>query len=479
MCARLLPDGRGSVGGTATVREQAETLANLWQGQSTRMPLRVLLFTALGAGAFAQDTRVVHEPSIPPSCATLTAQSGAFDENRPDTIRIQEALDRCGAGHAVELKAGPDGHTFLAGPLALRQGVTLLVDSGVVLLGSRNPRDYDFMPGSCGIVNQAGHGCKPLIGADHVAGAGVMGDGVIDGRGGSKLIGQQVSWWDLAQEAKVKNLNQSCPRIMQLNSADDFTLYRITLKNSPNFHVSYSGGNGFTAWGVFIESPKTARNTDGIDPSSATNVTITNSFIRVGDDNVAIKAGSRPSTHMTISHNHFYSGHGMSIGSETDGGASAIRVMDLSIEGADNGIRIKSNSSRGGLVRDVVYSDVCIRDTKNPILMDTHYSFRGTATNKLPDFREITFENVRIMGPGEITLDGLDATHPLGLIFNGLALDPSAGIKVVAHHADIKVGPAGSDLRPSGTGVSVTSKAADTTRNTCEGKFVPFPARNL
>ena len=51
----------------------------------------------------------------------------------------------------------------------------------------------------------------------------------------------------------------------------------------------------------------------------------------------------------------------MSIGSETNGGASAIRVLDLSIDGADNGIRIKSNSTRGGFVHDIVYEDVCIR----------------------------------------------------------------------------------------------------------------------
>jgi polygalacturonase len=434
-------------------------------------------FFLLAACALAQDTRTIREPSIPPSCTVLTP-SGALDENRPDTVRIQNAIDQCPPGRAVELKPSPLGNTFLAGPLSLRRGVTLVVGSGAVLMGSRNPRDYDLKPGGCGIVNKEGHGCKPLIGADRVSGAGVMGDGIIDGRGGAKLTGQQVSWWDLAQEAKVTNANQNCPRILQLNGADDFTLYRITLKNSPNFHVSYSGGNGFTAWGVIIDAPKTARNTDGIDPSSATNVTITNSYIRVGDDNVAIKAGSRPSSHITVSHNHFYSGHGMSIGSETDGGASAIRVEDLSIEGADNGIRIKSNSSRGGLVRDVVYSDVCIRDTKNPILMDTHYSFRGDATNKLPEFRAIAFENVRIFGPGLITLDGLDEQHPLGLIFNGLTLDPSAGIKVIAHHSDIRIGANGSDLRPSGTGVSITSNASHP-RNSCEGKFVAFPARSL
>src|SRR5438094_7372721 len=116
---------------------------------------------------------------------------------------------------------------------------------------------------------------------------------------------------------------------------------------------------------------------------------------------------------MTISDNHFYSGHGMSIGSETMGGASAIRVSNLSIDGADNGIRIKSNSSRGGLVRDVVYEDVCIRNTANPIYMDSNYSYYGPARDKLPQFTDIVLRNVRILGGGKITLDGFDEMHRL------------------------------------------------------------------
>ena len=54
-------------------------------------------------------------------------------------------------------------------------------------------------------------------------------------------------------------------------------MYRITLHNSPNFHVSVGQTNGFTAWGVHLLTPVDkkldARNTDGIDPSGSTNVT--------------------------------------------------------------------------------------------------------------------------------------------------------------------------------------------------------------
>ena len=256
------------------------------------------------------------------------------------------------------------------------------------------------------------------------------------------------------------------------------------MKNSPNFHVAYNNGNGFTVWGVIIDAPKNARNTDGIDPGNSTNVTITHSYIRAGDDNVAIKAGAGlPTTHMTIAHNHFYTGHGMSIGSETNGGASAIRVSDLSIDGADNGIRIKSNSARGGLVRDFVYEDVCIRGTKNPILLDTHYSGNGRVENgdRIPVFQDIVLRNVWIQGPGKITLDGFDRARRLGLVFDNVIVNPPDSVQLTAQHADVTLGPGPVNLRLAGDDVNLTGKASLTGKpgdaaSRCEDKFVPFPA---
>src|SRR5260370_13478554 len=124
----------------------------------------------------------------------------------------------------------------------------------------------------------------------------------------------------------------------------------------------------------------------------------------------------------------------MSIGSETDGGANAIRVKNLSIDGADNGIRIKSNSSRGGPVRDVVYEDVCIKDTKNPILMDSNYSFMDEARDRLPSFEGIILSNVRVLTAGKITLDGFDAAHRLAITFDNVVLDTGAATKISATH---------------------------------------------
>ena len=225
-----------------------------------------LVIAVVAAGcvsqAYAQDARNVTEPRIPQSCSRLTASLRSSegklveaDEAKLETQRIQAAVDSCASGKAVELKAAPGRDAFLSGPLQLRAGVTLLVDAGVILFASRNPRDYDTRPGACGVISPGGGGCRPLIGGTRVEGAGVMGDGIIDGRGGETMLGTSpgTTWWQLADQARAGG-TQNNPRILVLSGCDNFTLYRITLSNSPNFHVSYNGGNGFTAWGVKVET---------------------------------------------------------------------------------------------------------------------------------------------------------------------------------------------------------------------------------
>lgn len=447
-------------------------------------------FAVPGALLGAQDTRNVTEPKPPNACTVLSAALTPVadttladaDERRSDTQRIQQAIDHCDKGKAVMLRPAGAQRAFLSGPLVLRNGVTLVIDSGATLFASRDPREYDLTPGSCGIVSEKGHGCKALINGERITGAGVMGPGTIDGRGWAPLLGKGVSWWELAEQARVSyTLSQNCPRLVQLLRSKDFTLYRITLKNAPNFHVVFDRGDGFTAWGVVIKTPAHARNSDGIDPMSSTNVTITRSFISTGDDNVAIKAGSTGAAmHMTVSHNHFYSGHGMSIGSETNGGVSAIRVVDLSIDGADNGLRIKSNSAKGGLVHDVEYSDVCIRNTKNPIFMDTHYTASAqTSGDLVPVFRDVRLKDVRILDAGKITLDGYDEGRRLEMSWNNVIADAPTALHVDASHAEIHVGPGPTNLRIPGTDVHLSGSPGESPPNACTDKFVPLTAGRM
>ncbi len=432
----------------------------------------------------AQDTRHVTEPAIPPACASLHAQlhttNGRIaptDELKLDTARIQHALDTCGKGHAVVLHTAGPANAFLSGPLHLRDGVALVLARGTTLFASRDSALYQISPGSCGIVNQAPLGCHPLLSADHVTGAGVMGDGVIDGRGGESLLGQNVTWWQLAEQARP-NGRQQVPRILVATDANDFTLYRITLKNSPNFHVVYNHGDGFTVWGLKIDTPQRgARNTDGVDPGDgSSNITITHSYIRTGDDNVALKGGTGGVRNVSILHNHFYWGHGMSIGSETFGGVSAIRIQDLSLDGPDNGLRIKSNASRGGLVHDVLYDDVCIRNSPNPLFFDTGYTAAGTLQGDLPPtFKDITLKNIAISGGGKLSFNGFSSAHRIGITLDNVVTSGSQPYTYSIQHADFDIAPAPMNLNLSGIDTTTSGKASPGPSKDCAAKFAPFP----
>jgi polygalacturonase len=420
------------------------------------------LAATLAGSAQAQDMREVHEPAIPPACAVLTGE--ASYAGRDDAARIQAAIDQCAPGRAVVLAPSNEKRSFVSGPIALKSGVTLVVDAGATLYASLDPRLFDRGSGTCGSNDSAGRGCRPLITAEGTRGSGIMGAGTIDGQGGARIAGKDESWWQIARRAQKERTRQNVPRLIQVERSQDFTLYRITLKNSPNFHVTLNRVDGFTAWGVKIDTPHDARNTDGIDPISSRNVTIAHSFIRTGDDNIAIKAGNLgPTENISILHNRFYSGHGMSIGSETNGGVRRVLVEDLDMDGTTSGLRIKSNDTRGGEVSGIVYRNVCLRGTRTPIDIDTHYEPQPPGT-LLPSYSDVRMERVHSLTPGRVILQGYDGAHPLVLSVRDVVIDGKPEVK--QDFARIL----GADGQPS------RFDAAGSAGIDCSRRFPAFPA---
>ncbi len=438
----------------------------------------------------AQDTRHVTEPQIPAACTVLKAnlhatdnQLSEADETKLDTQRIQTAMDSCGAGKAVELAANRDGNAFLSGPLQLRDGVTLLIDKGVTLYASRNPKDFETTPGTCGISGAESRPCKPLISAINVKNAAIMGDGALDGRGDRGVIGKSYTWWQQSRAAEPTNARYSAPRLLIADHADGLILYRIRLHNSPNFHVAVNNTNGFTAWGVHLLTPTVkgtdARNTDGIDPGNSENVTVAQSWIANGDDNIAIKANVH---HMSVLDNHFYNGHGMSMGSEARD-ESDILVDTLTLDHTTSGVRIKANVQRGGTVRNITYRNLCMKDVEVPISISPFYNGQttdgiqdlGMKGNLIPDYKQITFENLLSVTPGIAQIAGLNADHLTEVTLNGVEIRGIKPDQIRAQFARITVGPKGANF--TFTGNDVTTTPAHTALNmsfSCDGKFVPY-----
>lgn len=280
----------------------------------------------------------------------------------PDQARIQAALDACGASVDAEVGAaivaadvdavarqqaagstisgasaeelakpqyraskfavrlvkngnGP-GNGFISGPLILPSGVTLWIDKGVTLFGTRDVMPY--LPAGKYCANTAvgpstagsSGNCNALIGGKYLVNSAVMGEGSIDSRAYAEIVtsdalyplmkvdltcsntyaaykngekaadgtpcdnggtivnsqssARNMTWWDLAwlgnmvENGRTGYGSQSNFRMMVFQWAKNLTLYKITMNNSANFHFVPSGVDGLTVWNIKLQTPSLA-----------------------------------------------------------------------------------------------------------------------------------------------------------------------------------------------------------------------------
>lgn len=439
----------------------------------------------------AQDTRTVTQPAIPTTnCAHLTAEitATADDLNSTanahfDTSRIQSALTSCTSGEAVELSIGTTyngvrGHynAFQIQPITIPTGVTLVIDQGVTVFASLNPNDYAVTTGSCGMVaSTISANCNPLITFAVGSGSGLMGAGVINGRGGDLMENTSLSttWWNLAATATAAGDNYASPTLVVLNNSNSATIYETQFENAPHGHIVNDYGIGFTVWGITINTPYSAVNTDGLDIDNCQNVTVTESTISDGDDNVAINSVGLtvPAEDYTISNNHIFSGHGTSIGSYTYEGVSNILIENNSYDGntADANavaLRIKSAADRGGIVNNIQYDNLCIENSKGPIQLNPFYNTNSGTS--YPQFKNIGFHDVNVLTAGNVQLDGYSTTYPATITLDNVNFVslPSGDLTPAPEYATITLGPGpvSSNLSSqlTGTGVTVNNDVSNT-----------------
>jgi len=146
-----------------------------------------------------------------------------------------------------------------------------------------------------------------------------------------------------------------------------------------------------------------------------------------------------------------------------------------------NGIRIKTDESRGGLVTNISYSDICMRDMTNAILISTAYNplFSGTS---FPEFGAVSFQNIHhvsCMGLNRpvVTLEGFNATLPLGPVsLDNVVIDNMGKLDVSAEYADVHLGPGDVSFTPSGFDVTVTDNRVPGSSTPRQCVFPTLPA---
>ena len=165
---------------------------------------------------------------------------------------------------------------YLSGTIELKDRVTLYLEAGATIYGSKEKKDYNALHNS-------------LVHAENATDAAIRGRGTIDGNG--PAFWQRVNGrWDTGPWEPSGILNTvGCKNLL---------LEGVTLRNSPGWTVHPVDCDRLTIHGISminaIDPENQGPNTDGIDPDACTRVRISDCYIQSGDDCIVLKVTNRP-----------------------------------------------------------------------------------------------------------------------------------------------------------------------------------------
>ena len=319
----------------------------------------------------------------------ITEYGAVGDGTTLNTKAIQSAIDQCSADGGGVLVV-PQG-IFLTGSLFFKQGVDLRIMKDGVIKGTVNPEDYpqvgtrwegEEMIWTAALLN--------FFDMRHV---NLTGEGVIDGSGDE---------WMNRYPRSARGLKIGRPRLIAIQNCKDVAVRDLSLKNQACWGLFILYSEQILAENLTIRAEHNIISSDGIDVDSSRNVLIRKCDIDVNDDCIAIKSGkdedglrvNRPAEDIIVEQCHFRYGHGgVSMGSEMSGGIRNVEIRDCIME-ADNWapIRFKSQPSRGGVVENITYRDITLKDTRKAFEFNMAWRMRPPLkppSDPLPIVRDV------------------------------------------------------------------------------------------
>ena len=290
------------------------------------------------------------------------------------TKSIQAAIDKCASigGGVVKLLPG----SYVTGSLFIKSNVELRIDDKVLILGSQNFDDYPEMQTRIAGIETSWPAA--LINMVDVKNAALTGKGVVNARG--KFCWDK--YWSMRKEYDTKGLrwvvdyDAKRVRTVLVQNSEQITIKDLTFKNAGFWTLQLLYSSYLTVSGVIIKNNEdgSGPSTDGIDVDSSTWTLIENCDIDCNDDNFCLKAGrdwdglriNKPTEYIVIRKCIARRGAGLvTLGSETSGSIRHVYCTDLSAKHTDNGLRIKSATTRGGTVEDVYFVNSVLDSVRN------------------------------------------------------------------------------------------------------------------
>ena len=251
-----------------------------------------------------------------------------------------------------------------------------------------------------------------------------------------------------AYEAAAPELRPSFVRTMDSRNV---LIEGLRFIGSPMWTVHLLYSDNVVVRDLIIESYPGVH-TDGIAVDSSRNVRISNCYIDTGDDGIVIKAGkdadglrvNRPTENISITNCSVHHAHGaVTIGSETSGWVRNLVASNITCDGTQMGVRIKSRRGRGGGVEDVRFDNWTMENVGTAINITNYYLMEGEkpATNpepvsaRTPVFRNIAVTNMTVNHARvAVDIEGLPEMTISNLRISDLIASAQTGVK--AYHTD-------------------------------------------
>jgi polygalacturonase len=368
----------------------------------------------LGLGAAATPSGAAPARQNAASCFYDVRQYGAAGDGvRLSTKGIQATIDACAraGGGTVLFAAG----TYLSGTIVLKTNVTLQLEAGATLRGSRSLEDYpSHVPALRSYTDTYTE--RSLVYAEDVENVSICGRGTIDGQG-----------------AAFKGPYKIRPYLMRFVNCRNVSVADVTIRDSPMWVQHYLACDQVDIRGITVRS-RVNGNNDGIDIDSCRGVRISGCEIWSGDDAIVLKATlDRPCRDVVIT-NCVLSTlcNALKLGTESNGGFENIaisnctvydtRLAGLAIEMVDGGVLDRVSVSN--LVMKGVGAPICIRlgDRARPFV-------KGGPRPPVGRLRNISISGVQAdgAGPTGCAIAGLDGHEIENVMLENIRLSFSGG----------------------------------------------------
>jgi len=380
----------------------------------SRLAAVTLLWLLTAASTFAAE-RVVD-----------VGDCGALGDGKTlATESIQKAIDQCAAegGGTVRLPKG----TWLSGTIYMASGVTLLLDEGATLLGSRNPDDYAHPRTPIGGSKEDAYRIWALIAGQDLEQIAIRGKGTIDGQGDA------FRWKD-----------RSRPKNIYLIRCRDVLVEDVHMRHAGSWMQHYRQCDGVRIRGIDVFN-HASYNNDGLNVDSSSDVSITNCRVDSDDDGIVLKSlSTRPCRNVTIT-GCTISSHcnAIKMGTESGGGFVNVTVSDCTvfspqkskaIYGRQRGLAgVALEIVDGGRLQNVSVSKINIRGVSVPIFMRLGNRARkyekGQPKPGVGTFRDVVVSDIVARETSEIgcSITGLPGHRIENVVLKNLKLGFDGG----------------------------------------------------